>query len=394
MTEGSPGWPAAQQAGWPAVEETGWRPAHADRWDVGPADRPLVSVVVPALNEADNVPGLMTRFGELAAAHPRYAFELVVVDDGSSDATTDLVLRLAKPDQKVTVVQLARTFGSHYAISAGLARCEGDCAVVLGADLQEPPELLGEFLGKWEAGHQIVWGVRRTRTGRSFANELASKMFSVLFTRYANLAGYPPEGPSGVLVDRCVIDELARLPERNRNVMGLIAWLGFTQTRVDYDQVARRHGKSRWTKRKMVKLAVDSLISFSSMPLRACTFTGIGVALAGLAYAVFLVVRAILGVSTPSGWPTVLVIMLVLGGMQLAVIGVMGEYLWRAVEEVRGRPLFVVRGVHVANQPVGRYARHASDADPAPFSQFSRRAGYPSSVRGAGAARSEGSVTG
>ena len=148
--------------------------------------------------------------------------------------------------------------------------------MVFGADLQEPPSLLAEFLDHWEAGNQVVWGVRRTRTGRSWANELASKTFSVLFTRYAKLANYPPEGPSGVLVDRCVIDELAQLPERNRNVLALIAWLGFTQTRVDYDQVARKHGQSRWTKRKMVKLAVDSLIQFSSMPLRACTFTGIG----------------------------------------------------------------------------------------------------------------------
>jgi dolichol-phosphate mannosyltransferase len=394
MTEASYGLPAAAQGtGRHAGPYDGWPAATVDGWEGGAQARPLVSVVVPALDEADNVPGLMTRFAELAAAHPRYAFELVVVDDGSSDATTDLALSLAKPEQKVTVVQLARTFGSHYAISAGLARCEGDCAVVFGADLQEPPELLANFLAMWEAGNQIVWGVRRTRTGRSFANELVSKAFSVLFARYANLAGYPPEGPSGVLVDRCVIDELARLPERNRNVLALIAWLGFTQARVEYNQLARKHGTSRWTKRKMFKLAADSLIQFSSMPLRACTFTGVGVALAGLAYAVFLVARAIVGVSTPSGWPTVLVIMLVLGGAQLTVIGVMGEYLWRAVEEVRGRPLFVVRAVHRAPASVGRNARPASDPDPVARTTFSRPAESPTSVTGAGAARGEGSVT-
>jgi glycosyltransferase involved in cell wall biosynthesis len=314
----------------------------------GSAAQPTVSIVVPALDEADNVPGLISRFADLAAAHPQYEFELVVVDDGSTDGTADLVLSLAQPDQRVVVVQLARSFGSHYAISAGLARCAGDCAVVFGADLQEPPSLLAEFLNQWEAGNQIVWGVRRTRTGRSMGNELASKAFSALFARYANLANYPPEGPSGVLIDRCVIDELDRLPERNRNVLALIGWLGFSQTRVDYDQVARRHGQSRWTKRKMVKLAVDSLIQFSSMPLRACTFTGIGVAMAGLAYAVFLIVRSLLGVQTPSGWPTVLVLTLVLGGMQLTVIGVMGEYLWRVVDEVRSRPLYVVRDVRAS----------------------------------------------
>jgi glycosyltransferase involved in cell wall biosynthesis len=332
----------------------------------GDLSRPLVSIVVPALDEADNVPGLLMRFGEIAAANPRYEFELVVVDDGSSDGTGDLILAQAGPAHRVTVVRLARSFGAHYAISAGLAECRGDCAIVLGADLQEPLTLAGEFLEHWEAGSQVVWGVRRTRSGRSRKQELASRTFSLLFTRYANLASYPPEGPSGVLADRCVIDELAEMPERNRNVMALIAWLGFNQTRVDYDQVPRKHGASRWTKRKMIKLAVDSMIQFSSMPLRLFTFSGIGVAILGLAYAVLLIIRSLAGVETPSGWPTVLVVLLVLGGLQLTVVGVIGEYLWRAVEESRQRPLFVVRDVRVARpgQPPVRIPRHGRRADP------------------------------
>jgi dolichol-phosphate mannosyltransferase len=350
--------------------------------------RLLVSVVVPALDEAENVPGLITRFGELAAAHPRYDFELVVVDDGSVDGTADLVVRHALPQQRVTVVSLARSFGSHSAISAGLARCDGDAAVVFGADLQEPPSLLAEFLAKWEAGSEIVWGVRRTRTGRSRKQELASKTFSLLFSKFANLKDYPPEGPSGFLVDRLVIDEVARLPERNRNVIALIAWLGFTQTRVDYDQVARKHGQSRWTKRKMIKLAVDSLIQFSSMPLRFCTFTGILVALAGAIYAVALVVRAIIGVETPSGWPTVLVTLLLLSGVQLAVIGVLGEYLWRAVEEVRGRPLYVIKGVRTPSRAVPRQDpgsdSHAEITPPVEFRASASHAAIP---------LSEGSIT-
>jgi polyisoprenyl-phosphate glycosyltransferase len=310
----------------------------------------MVSVVVPALNEADSVPGLLARYATMAVDHPGYAFELVLVDDGSTDGTADLVLAQAPEGARVTVIRLARSFGSHYAISAGLARCSGDAAVVLGADLQEPASLLVDFLTHWEKGSQVVWGVRRRRAGRSRARELPSRIFSRVFTRYANLANYPPEGPSGVLVDRCVIDELRRLPERNRNVLALIAWLGFTQTRVDYDQQARRHGKSRWTLSKMIKLAVDSLIQFSSMPLRLCSITGAAVATFGLAYAVFLVIRAAAGVATPSGWPTVIVVVLVLGGTQLLVIGIFGEYLWRGVEESRGRPLYVIRDVRVAGE--------------------------------------------
>jgi polyisoprenyl-phosphate glycosyltransferase len=305
----------------------------------------LVSVIIPALDEVDNVPGLLGRFREFGVSHPSYDFELVLIDDGSTDGTSDLVRSLTRDDDRITVIRLARSFGSHYAISAGLARCSGDCAVVFGADLQEPPSLLADFLAKWEQGADVVWGVPQARVGRSASRDLASKAFSALFSKFANLANYPPEGPSGVLLDRCVIDEVARLPERNRNVLALIAWLGFTQVRVDYQQVDRMHGTSRWTRRKMFKLAVDSLIQFSSMPLRLCTAMGAAIAAVGMLYASILVIRALLGVDTPSGWPTVLVIVLVLGGAQLAVIGVIGEYLWRAVEETRSRPLYVVRDV-------------------------------------------------
>jgi dolichol-phosphate mannosyltransferase len=165
-----------------------------------------------------------------------------------------------------------------------------------------------------------------------------------------------------VLLDRCVIDEVARLPERNRNVLALIAWLGFTQVRVDYQQVDRVHGTSRWTHRKMATLAVDSMIQFSSMPLRLCTALGVGIAAGGLVYAMVLVIRSLFGVTTPSGWPTVAVIVLLLGGAQLIVIGVIGEYLWRAVEETRSRPLYVVRDVWgsipAAKTAQGGHPRH------------------------------------
>lgn len=306
--------------------------------------RRLVSVVIPALNEADNVPALLSRVSDLADSNPGVDFELVLVDDGSTDDTAEVARTKAPGTFPVTTVELSRNFGSHQAISAGLRACRGDAAVVLGADGQEPVSLVAQFLGAWHQGYDVVWGVRRSRT-RSWRSELPSKAFSYLFTKYADLADYPPEGPSGVLIDRAVLDELNQLTESNRNVLALIAWLGFRQTRVTYDQLPREHGESRWTPRKMIKLAVDSLIQFSSMPLRLCTFTGVGVAGIGFLYAIALVVMRLAGVSTPSGWPTLLVVILLLGGFQLLVIGIMGEYLWRGVEEARRRPLYVVRNV-------------------------------------------------
>lgn len=301
--------------------------------------------MVPALDEIDNVPGLVARYREIVKSKAQYRFELVLVDDGSTDGTATELIDSVTSEDAVTAVRLSRSFGSHYAISAGLDQCVGDCAIVLGADLQEPMDLIADFIGSWEAGSDVVWGIRRSRVGRSRMNEYASLTFSWLFTRFANLANYPPEGPSGMLLDRVVIDEVVRLPERNRNIFALIAWLGFTQTRVAYDQQERAIGRSRWTKRKMLKLALDSFIQFSSAPLRICSATGLIVAGLGGLYAAILVIRSLLGVSTPAGWPTVIVVVLVVCGTQLAMIGIMGEYLWRAVEESRGRPLFVVRDV-------------------------------------------------
>jgi glycosyltransferase involved in cell wall biosynthesis len=319
--------------------------------------RRLVSFVVPALDEAENVEALIDRCADAPRLNPGYDFELILIDDGSQDGTGRDALASAEGRINITVVELSRSFGSHQAISAGFHHAAGECVVVLGADAQEPPELVGEFLQRWESGAEIVWGVRRTRAPKSWASELPSRAFSFLFSRFANLEHYPPEGPSGMLLDRVVVDRINTLGERNRNVMALVSWLGFRQERVLYDQLERRSGASKWTRAKMIRLAADSLLQFSTMPLRLCTYGGLIVAVLGMVYATFLVVRSVLGVPTPSGWPTLLVIVLLLGGAQLTVIGVMGEYLWRAVEETRQRPLFVIRQVTTKTTPAGENSR-------------------------------------
>jgi dolichol-phosphate mannosyltransferase len=305
----------------------------------------LVSLIVPALDERDNVEAMLARFGEIGAAHPDHDFELVLVDDGSTDGTAERFEELAPPDLRYAVVRLARNFGSHYAISAGFAEAAGDCAIVLGADLQEPPELIGRFLDEWHAGNEVVWGVRENRAKVSLPTRLFSHGFSRLFHRFADIKSYPEEGPSGVLCDRVVIDVLVQLPERNRNTYGLIAWLGFRQTRVGYTQLARNAGNTKWTRGRLLKLAIDSFIQFSTAPLKAMTWAGIGVASAGFVFALVLVVRGVVGERGPEGYTTLMVVVLVLGGLQLITLGALGAYLWRTVEETRGRPLFVLRDV-------------------------------------------------
>jgi dolichol-phosphate mannosyltransferase len=310
--------------------------------------RPLLSIIIPALNERDGIAALLARYRDLRTQQPHYAFELIFIDDGSTDGTSEAVFAHSTEADRVTVVTLARNFGAHYAISAGLGYCSGDAAFILGADLPEPDSFIEDCLAHWQAGSDVVWGIRRTRGERGFAYKVMSQAFSILFSRLAQLPNYPAEGPSGALIDRVVIDAVVSMPEHNRNVLALVAWVGFKQTRVSFEQADRQHGQSRWTRRKVLGLAVDSMVQFSSLPLRICTGLGLAVAAAGFLYALVLIVQALLGVETPSGWPTLLVVILVLSGTNLTLLGVMGEYLWRAVEESRGRPLFVVGGVRTS----------------------------------------------
>jgi dolichol-phosphate mannosyltransferase len=308
------------------------------------APRKLISVVVPMYNEAENVEALATRFSEMTTSHPRYAFELVAVDDGSVDSTAASLATHIQPGLSATIIELARNFGSHQAVSAGLDHAQGDCAIVLGADLQEPPDLVDRFIVCWEEGHDVVWGIRHRRAQKGLATFL-SRAFSKLFHRYSDIKTYPVEGPSGVLVTRAVLEQLSGLPERNRNIYGLIAWLGFRSTEVRYSQEPRRAGVTKWTRRKLMRLAVDSFVEFSSAPLKLAAMFGASIAAIGFAYAIFLALRAALVGSAPEGWTTVTVLLLVLGGIQLLMLGVVGEYLWRTTDEARRRPVYVVRRV-------------------------------------------------
>lgn len=328
--------------------------------DPSPPDRggqPLVSLVIPVLDELENVDALIARFGEIEADNPGHTFELVLVDDGSTDGTAAAFEAAFPPEGRLAVVRLARNFGSHYAISAGFRHARGRCAIVIGADLQEPVSLIGELLDGWHAGHEIVWGIRGDRAKVGLFTKVTSHAFSALFHRFADIKSYPAEGPSGVLCDRAVLDVVLTMPEHNRNLYGLIAWSGFAQSRVEYAQLPRHAGHTKWTRSKLAKLAIDSFIQFSTMPVRLMTWLGMIVASIGFAYAFVLVVLGATGTSAPEGWTTVVVVVLIVGGLQLMTLGVLGAYLWRTIEETRGRPLFIVREV---TESAGRRAAEGS----------------------------------
>ncbi len=308
-----------------------------------------VSLVIPFLNEEDSVPMMLERFIELDKNYVDYDFEYVLVDDGSIDNTIALLEKNASKELKIKIISLSRNFGSHAAISAGLASCKGECAIILGADLQEPPVLIEQFLEQYNSGFEIIWGIRSNRAKKGLGT-LISSLFSKLFNKYSEIKSYPAEGPSGFLIARNVIDTINTMPERHRNVLGLIAWSGFRQTRVNYEQLDRVAGVSKWTSKKLFKLAVDSFVQFSSSPIRAMTYLGSMTAFIGFIYAIVIAIRSLFFNWGPSGWATVTVLILVLGGLQLITLGVLGEYIWRGVDETRGRPLYVVRSEQLLSE--------------------------------------------
>ncbi len=301
-----------------------------------------ISILIPVLNEEETVPAMLERFTELSQRHDQYNLEFVIVDDGSTDRTVEKIRSLAPNTLSIQLISLSRNFGSHAAISAGFEGCLGKCAIILGADLQEPPELVDQFIERFEQGDEVVWGIRNNRTVGGLGG-LVSRAFSFLFHRYSDIKSYPAEGPSGFLVTRNVIDVVVTMPERHRNVLGLIAWAGFRQSRVNYNQEARFAGESKWTRKRLLKLAVDSFVQFSSAPIRAMSYIGAMTAVLGFIYAFIIAIRALFSDWGPTGWATVTVLILVLGGIQLLMLGVLGEYIWRGVDETRSRPLFVIR---------------------------------------------------
>ena len=300
----------------------------------------MLSLITPAFNESENLEALHARIVD-TMARLGGGWEWLIVDDHSHDDTFAVVQRLATLDPRVHGIRLARNSGSHIAITCGLHHVTGDAAVVLAADLQDPPETLGAMLAQWRAGAQVVWATRRERPGeRSHAGFAA--VYYWIMRHVVGMTGMPERGADFFVVDRVVIDAFRRFPERNTSVLALITWLGFRQAVVEYDKQPRAAGRSGWTMSQKIKLVVDSVTSFSALPLRLCA--GAGIAFMGTA-----IVVALVGLSTMPrlAGALLLVVAVVIGfaGMQLLALGVVGEYVWRALEEGRRRPVYLIEAM-------------------------------------------------
>lgn len=297
---------------------------------------PELSVVVPVFNNSENLPDLFPALEKAAGPDA----ELVFVDDRSRDDSWALIQDYARSRPRTQAVRLSRNFGSFTACVAGLSRARGKAAVLISADLQDPPELIPELLAHWKAGRRVVLAARKDREDGPGTRIFAAVYYWIL-TRYVF-----PEMPRGgfdfVLIDRVVIDAVVAAAEKNTTLMGLILWLGFDRETVYYTRRKREKGRSMWTLRKKVKYFIDSILAFSYFPIRLVQLFGFLTALGGFAYAVLLVsMKLVSGIPIP-GWTAMMVVTLLLGGGNFLVLGVIGEYIWRILDEVKRRPLFVV----------------------------------------------------
>jgi dolichol-phosphate mannosyltransferase len=300
----------------------------------------VLSIITPAFNEAGTLFPLYERLartmGELGVD-----WEWLVVDDHSRDETFALVEKLAIRDPRVRGVRLSRNSGSHVAISCGLHHVDGDAAVMIAADLQDPPETLHAMLERWRGGAQVVWAVRRERPGAR-AHARFAAIYYWIMRRLVGMTDMPKNGADFFLVDRVVIDAFRRFPERNTSVLALITWLGFTQQQVDYDKQPRASGRSGWTIARKIKLVVDSVTSFSDFPIRFCSYAGLTL----MAVAAIILIVSLILLPTLTGAVLLLVGVLVgMGGLQLVALGIVGEYVWRTLDEARRRPAYVVEAV-------------------------------------------------
>jgi dolichol-phosphate mannosyltransferase len=299
------------------------------------------SVVAPIFNEVENIPELYRRVREVMTATGE-TWELVLVDDGSTDGSTEQIRALAKEDTHVRPVIFARNFGHQIAITAGWDYARGQAVIIIDADLQDPPEVIPELIARWREGYEVVYAVRAEREGETWFKKATAALFYRLIYRITDVK-IPVDTGDFRLMDRKVVDVLKTMHERHRFPRGMSAWVGFRQIGVPYKRAPRFAGKTKYPFKKMLKLALNAITSFSYFPLQLATYLGfLSAGIAILAIPLVIITR-LLGAQAFFGQASTLIAVLFLGGVQLISLGVLGEYIGRIYDEVKGRPLYIVR---------------------------------------------------
>ncbi len=320
---------------------------------------PDISVVLPVYNEETNIATLHERLTSVLTA-TGLDYELIFVDDGSRDTSAAMLRDITTSDQRVLVVELARNFGHQMALSAGLEYTRGQGVIVMDSDLQDPPEVLPMFIARWQEGYDVVYAIREHRKEHFLKRSAYSLFYRIL--QWVSQIDIPLDSGDFCIMDRRVVDLLVNMPERNRFVRGIRSWVGFEQTGLAYERHARFAGKPKYNFRRLMNLALDGIISFSYAPLRAITFAGFLVSLVSIALALVYAFQRVAFGLNPPGFPTLIVAIFFLSGIQLITLGVMGEYVGRIFEEVKHRPLYTVRRVTGIERRKERRARQREHA--------------------------------
>lgn len=299
-----------------------------------------VSVVVPLYNEQEVIGESYRRLKEVMDGSGE-DYELIFVNDGSRDETWPMACKLAETDPRLRLLSFSRNFGHQTAITAGMDAADGDAVVVIDADLQDPPEVIPQMLAKWREGYQVVYGLRTKRKGESFFKKSTAKIFYRTLNALTEVP-LPVDAGDFRLLDRAVCDALKKLPERNRYVRGLVSWVGFRQTAVEYVRAERYAGTTKYPLRKMLRLAGDALTSFSYKPLKLSIFIGSLVSVASFVYGIVIICQRLFTDILVSGWATLACLTLFFNGLILTMMGIIGQYIGRIYDETKGRPLYIV----------------------------------------------------
>lgn len=302
---------------------------------------PRLSIVVPVYFNEESLPDTVPTLVAVARQIVGDEFELVFVDDGSKDRSLELLREQQKnPEHRLRIIKLTRNFGSMAAIQAGLIAARGQCVGMISADLQDPPELFVEMYGKLQQGAKCAFAVRTDREEGYFKKKFA-RLYYLLLRKYA-LPGYPEGGFDFCMIDRQVVNEMVRMNEKNAHVMNLIYWLGYPSVWLPYTRRARQKGRSRWTFAKKIKLFVDSFVAFSFAPIRAVSVAGFILAFLAVLYGVFQIYLRVAYGTPAKGFTTIVTLIALSSGVQMMMLGILGEYLWRTLDAARPRPQFVV----------------------------------------------------
>jgi dolichol-phosphate mannosyltransferase len=309
---------------------------------------PVLSVVVPLFNEEGNVAPLVARIVKIVEQLPGTpSYELLLVNDGSRDGTLDAVRAELRARPHLVLIDLSRNFGHQLAATAGIELAQGEAVVLMDGDLQDPPELIAEFVQKWREGNDVVYAVRRTRKGESFFKLLTARLFYRGIKRLTNV-NIPVDTGDFRLMSRRVVTALKRVPERHRFLRGLVSWVGYSQVGVEYDRDERHSGVTKYPFSKMMRFAIDGVTSFSDVPLRFASYLGFLSSTIAIVYALIVVGSKLFSIVPPAytkGWASTIVAVLFLGGVQLITLGILGEYIGRIYDEVKGRPLYLIRDI-------------------------------------------------